>query len=407
MKNLETLIPFDTALEKVLLETTTFGTEKRALNDSSGYLLAQEVQADRDFPPFDRSTRDGIAIFCQENESVQGKRYAIEGIAPAGTEQMELNNSSGCIEIMTGAILPKGCNAVVMYEHIKQEGSTFQILEEVKVGQNIHEQGSDVREGISVLEPNIRIGAAEIGVMATVGLSEVSVKTLPKVAVITTGNELVEVHETPLPHQIRTSNSHTLLNLLSQEGISSKAFHILDDPLDIKETLQKLLQDFDVLLLSGGVSKGKYDFLPQVFTELEVEKLFHKVLQRPGKPFWFGKQSSSKTLVFAFPGNPVSTYVNYHLYFKPWLAASLGQKTNAFSVALEKALENNTPLDLFIGVKLNYQDGRIKALPITTTGSGDLAMLTKVDGFVRLRSQSEPHGKDELVPFLPTKPLFT
>ena len=196
MKNLETLIPFDTALEKVLLETTTFGTEKRALKSSSGYVLAQEVLADRDFPPFNRSTRDGIAIFCQENGIVQGKTYAIEGIAPAGTEQMELTNPSGCIEFMTGAILPKSCNAVVMYEHLKQEGNTFQILEEVKVGQNIHEQGSDMRKSTTVLESNIQIGAAEIGVMATVGLSEVLVKTLPKVAVITTGNELVEVHDT-------------------------------------------------------------------------------------------------------------------------------------------------------------------------------------------------------------------
>ncbi|MEM8764802.1 MAG: molybdopterin molybdotransferase MoeA [Bacteroidota bacterium] len=405
MKNLETLIPFDTALEKVLLETTTFGMEKRALSSSSGCILAQKVQADRDFPPFNRSTRDGIAILCQDDEMVQGKTFAIEGIAPAGTEQKELTNPSGCIEIMTGAILPKGCNTVVMYEHLKQEGDTFQILEEVKTGQNIHERGSDVLQDETILEPNIRIGAAEIGVMATVGLSAVLVKTLPKVAVITTGNELVPVHETPLPHQIRTSNSHTLVSLLTQEGIAAEAFHIQDDPSAIKETLQKLLLDFDVLLLSGGVSKGKYDFLPQVFAELEVEKVFHKVLQRPGKPFWFGKHAGSKTLVFAFPGNPVSTYVNYHLYFKSWLNASMEQKTNGFLVALGETMENKTPLDLFIGVQLSYVKGQIQTIPVATSGSGDLAVLTKIDGVVRLRPKSKPYAKNELVPFLPTKPL--
>ncbi|MEL6976613.1 MAG: molybdopterin-binding protein, partial [Bacteroidota bacterium] len=172
------------------------------------------------------------------------------------------------------------------------------------------------------------------------------------------------------------------------------------------ETIQKLLQDFDVLLLSGGVSKGKYDFLPAVFTELGVEKVFHKVLQRPGKPFWFGTHEDSKTLVFAFPGNPVSTYVNYHLYFKPWLAASLAQKTEEFSVFLEEAFDNPTPLDLFVGVKLNHHGGQIRALPIATSGSGDLALLTKVDGFVRLRPRSKGYSKNELVPFFPTKPLF-
>ncbi|MEL6483420.1 MAG: molybdopterin molybdotransferase MoeA [Bacteroidota bacterium] len=404
MKNLETLISFDAALEKVLHEATSFSTETKPLSQCQGYVLAQKVKADRDFPPFDRSTRDGIAIHLEINENAQGKIFSIEGIAPAGTEQMELSKSSGCIEIMTGAILPKGCNAVVMYEHLKQDGDTFQILEEIKAGQNIHEQGSDVRHEESVLEPNVLIGAAEIGVMATVGLSEVMVKKLPKVAVISTGNELVAVEETPLPFQIRRSNSHSLASLLKQEGILAEAFHIQDDLLTIKETIQKLLQDFDVLLLSGGVSKGKYDFLPEVFDQLGVEKVFHEVLQRPGKPFWFGKQTDAKTLVFAFPGNPVSTYVNYHLYFKPWLAKSLEQQKEGISVFLAETIENKTPLDLFVGVKLNYKDGQIHAIPITTTGSGDLAMLTKVDGFVRLRPRSVPYDKNELVPFSLTKP---
>ncbi len=395
------MIAFDEALHKVLNHSQNYGSESVKLIESQGRILAETILADRDFPPFDRSTKDGIAIRF-DALNAQNQSFKISGVAQAGSPQLLLDDENSCIEVMTGAIVPQNTDTVVMYEHITKKGEAFIIDEPVKKGQNIHYQASDVEKGEVLLQPGIKISAAEIGVLATVGKAKVLVKKLPKVAVISTGNELVDVNTTPLPFQIRKSNSYSLASLLENEKIKGDIHHVLDEPSTIKQTLENLLQDYDVLLLSGGVSKGKYDFLPEAFDSLGVEKVFHKVLQRPGKPFWFGKHQQYKTIVFSFPGNPVSTFVNYHLYFKPWLNKTLGTETLQFAVFLDESYKNNTDLTLFVGVKLKMIEGTLLANTISSTGSGDLLSLAKADGFVQVLPKEEiVEGK--VVPFIPTR----
>ncbi|KQC29116.1 molybdopterin molybdotransferase MoeA [Flagellimonas eckloniae] len=399
------MISFKEAFQKVLDNTQDYGNEYVALDQSNNRILAEIILADRDFPPFDRATKDGIAISFDGVIS-SDHTFKASGIAPAGSPQQVLQNNSECIEVMTGAMVPKNADTVVMYEHVSQDNGTFLLLKPVTKGQNIHYQGSDVAKGEELLKPCIQITASEIGVLATVGKSEVLVKKLPKIAVIATGNELVEIDEKPLPYQIRKSNSLTLKGLLIEEKITADLYHLVDEPDLLKEKVKTLIDDYDILLLSGGVSKGKFDFLPEVFDTLGVEKIFHKVLQRPGKPFWFGKHRSSRTTIFSFPGNPVSTFANYHIYFKPWLNKTLGLSTSKFGVFLNEPITNKTDLTLFIGVTISINKGELFAKTLTTTGSGDLVGLSKIDGFIQLDPNQTVGSDNELVSFTPTRRMI-
>lgn len=398
------MISFEKAFLMVMENSQDHGSEKIALLQSQGRILAESIIADRDFPPFDRATKDGIAIKFDALKST-GQGFKAVDIAQAGSPQLSLDNDSTCIEVMTGAMVPKNADTVIMYEHTERTADFFTVHKAVNKGQNIHYQASDIAKNEILLQPGTKIGAAEIGVLASVGKPEVRVKKLPKIAVLSTGNELVDVHEVPEPYQIRKSNSHTLDVLLANESIDAAIHHIVDEPSAIKNTLESLLKTFDVLMLSGGVSMGKYDFLPEVFDSLGVEKIFHRVLQRPGKPFWFGKHPGHKTMIFSFPGNPVSTFVNYHVYFKPWLNKTLGTDTPQFTVILEEALTNQTDLSIFIGVKIKLKESGLYAQSLSSTGSGDLISLTKVDGFVRLNPNQEVK-KGKSVPFVPTRTIM-
>ena len=239
--------------------------------------------------------------------------------------------------------------------------------------------------------------------MASVGADKIQVKALPSVSTISTGNELVNVNETPKPHQIRKSNSITLQVALSKLGIAATALHLKDDKLAIKQGLEKALQANDVLLLSGGVSKGKYDFIPEVMDALGVQKIFHRVAQRPGKPFWFGFHKEHNTVIFSFPGNPVSTFANYHIYFLPWLNTSWNVPVNSSSIRLSEELQINPPLTRFIQVKTHWKDGTLYATSVVENGSGDLTSLAKSDGFVCLAPRKAIYKVGELVPFVPTR----
>ncbi|WP_420322540.1 molybdopterin molybdotransferase MoeA [Flagellimonas sp.] len=395
------MIAFETALQKVLDHSQDHGTEMVGLAEALGRVLAETIVADRDFPPFDRATKDGIAIKFNSNID-SNTSFEIMGIAQAGSPQLSLENESACIEVMTGAMVPKNADTVVMYEHTVKKNELFYISKPIKKGQNIHYKSSDTALGDALLKIGTTVTAAEIGVLATVGKSKVLVKKLPSVAVIATGNELVDIDKEPLPHQIRKSNTYTLKALLQKESITAEMYHLKDEPAVLKTRLGELLERYDVLLLSGGVSKGKFDFLPTTFDDLGVQKVFHRVLQRPGKPFWFGKHEALKTMIFSFPGNPVSTYANYHIYFKSWLNKILGVAAPQITVFLKEAFENKTDLVLFLGVKINLENGKIEATRISTTGSGDLLGLSKASGFVKV-NPGEILEAGSLVSFIPTK----
>lgn len=396
------MITFKEAYKKVLEHPLDLGSEMVPLINSHGRILASSIVADRDFPPFNRVTKDGIAINYSALESGD-TGFKIEGVASAGMHQQQLNNKDTCLEVMTGAVLPLGTDTVIMYEHLTIKDGWANIEKEVKKGQNIHYKGSDETQGAVLLQQGKRIGSADIGVMASVGAAMISVKKLPAVCAIATGNELVEVNAIPEPHQIRKSNSITLQVALFKLGIVATALHLKDDKKAVEEGLQKALEENDVLLLSGGVSKGKFDFIPEVMDALGVEKVFHRVAQRPGKPFWFGVHHTYKTVIFSFPGNPVSTFANYHLYFLPWLHNSLEIPVETQFVSLGSPLTIQAPLTRFVQVETYWENARLCAKPVTENGSGDLTSLAKADGFICLEPREASYEVGELVKFVPTR----
>tara|TARA_R110002049_G_scaffold233284_2_gene406613 strand:- start:3471 stop:4670 length:1200 start_codon:yes stop_codon:yes gene_type:complete len=396
------MITYKEAYAKVLEHTVDYGTENVLLHKAMGRVLAENIKADRDFPPFNRATKDGIALNYDAIEKGLHS-FVIEAIIPAGSPTIELKDTTACVEIMTGAVVPKSTNVVVMYEHITIENGIAKIVKKPIIGQNIHTKGSDEAKDAIVLYQNRTITAAEIGVLSAVGKSEVLVKKHPTIAAISTGNELVEVNENPLPYQIRKSNVNSLFAALFDEGIAPELLHLKDRKDAIKKTLKIALQENDVLLVSGGVSKGKFDYLPEVMEELGVTKVFHSVLQRPGKPFWFGVHKATNTVLFSFPGNPASTFANYHIYFKDWLAKSLGIPIVNNTVILNETIENKGNLTLFLRVKITTIAGRLIANRIQENGSGDLTSLANCDGFIRLEPQQNEYCKGESVPFLSTR----
>ncbi|MBD0778718.1 molybdopterin molybdotransferase MoeA [Maribacter sp. ANRC-HE7] len=395
------MIHFNDAYGKVLEHTLGLGTETIPLDRSLGRILAETIYADRDFPPFDRATKDGIAINSKALEEGISS-FKIEALASAGMPQQKLKNIHNCIEVMTGAVVPENTDTVIMYEHLDIENGHVTLLKEAKKGQDVHPKGSDVISGTVLLRANTCIGPAEIGVLATVGKSVFRVKKLPKVCVVSTGNELVEVMEKPLSHQIRKSNVLSLCAALQKEGIVATSMHLKDDKSAIKKELSHILETYDAVLLSGGVSMGKFDFIPEVMEDLEVEKVFHRVAQKPGKPFWFGVQPVLNTVVFSFPGNPVSTFANYHVYFLPWLYRTLEIEISKKEVLLGTSISVQSPLTRFVQVKTENKGGCVWASQVRENGSGDLTSLSHSDGFICLPPRDKAYGIGEAVQFIKT-----
>ncbi|UOY06628.1 molybdopterin molybdotransferase MoeA [Muricauda sp. SCSIO 64092] len=397
------MISFEEAYQIVLSKTHDFGNVTVPLAKADGRILAENVFADRDFPPFDRATKDGIAIRFDQEMPLD--TFAIEGVAAAGSPQKELQSASGCYEIMTGAVLPKNTDTVVMYEHLDIRDGSAKIVKPVTKGQNIHYRGSDEAQGAVVLSEGTLVTAAEIGVLASIGKAELLVKKNPRITLFSTGDELVPVNQVPKPHQIRQSNSHTLRAALFENGIASEIIHIKDDRAKIEKALLSALENSEVLLVSGGVSKGKYDYLPEVLEGIGVQKRFHRVLQRPGKPFWFGEHTDSNTTIFGFPGNPTSTFANFHIYFKPWLNKCLGQANAEIQVFLEESFENTTDLMRFIRAKAYIKEGKMRGNLIDGNGSGDLTSLTKANGFIKVKP-GQTIENNEKVGFIPTRKII-
>lgn len=394
----DSMITVQEALSIILNHSQNFGIEEIPFLESVGRVLKEDIVADRDFPPFDRVSMDGIAINYRYFE--QGVRnFTIEGIQAAGAVQKIMRSSENCMEVMTGAVLPKNTDTVIRYEDVEIVNGVATILEEhITLGKNIHSQGKDQHQGDLLIKQNKIISAAEIGVIASVGKSLVKVGVIPKVMIVSTGDELVEVHRVPSPHQIRRSNVFSLVSILEKFNIRAETSHITDQKDLLKEKVGNYLNEYDVLLFSGAVSKGKYDYLPEILEELGVSKLFHRVAQRPGKPFWFGVKGQKS--VFAFPGNPISTYVNCLVYFYPWIANSIGFELREEKVVLKQDITFKPNLTYFLQVKVENNKGKQFAYPVKGNGSGDLVSLVEADGFIQLPKDKTIFKKGEIVTFI-------
>ncbi|UCS95249.1 molybdopterin molybdotransferase MoeA [Echinicola marina] len=392
------MITIQEALDLVLSQKQSYGIEEVLLTEAVGRFLAEDIFADRDAPPFDRVMMDGIAISLPDLHEPLSTNYTIQGTQAAGAPQMTLADTSHCLEVMTGAILPINADTIIPYEEIEiKDGKAHVHIEKVSK-RFIHYQASDSKKGEKVLEKGKKINVADLGILSTVGKAKINVAKLPSAAIISTGDELVDVDQPPLPHQIRKSNVYSLWASLKQEGITAEMHHIIDDKDALRIKLGQLVRDFDILLLSGGVSKGKFDHIPEILNELGVQKLFHRIAQRPGKPFWFGVHKDYNTKIFAYPGNPVSTYVNHLFYFKQWLHSSLG-KAWAFEIKeLGEEIPGSPHLAKFISVRLSPTNGKV--LPLNHNGSGDLFSLAQTDGFLLLPQREDSYQKGEKFQFI-------
>ncbi len=394
------MLTVQTATDIVLQNSVSFGVEAIPLEQAIRRVLAEALVADREFPPFDRVTMDGIAIRFK-NFADRERDFLIEGLQPAGAPQMKLRNPQHCLEVMTGAMLPEGTDTVVRYEDVNiSNGIATVLIDDVQPGQNIHRQGNDRRQGDVIVPPNRLLSPAEIGVAATIGKAEIKVKKLPRVVIVSTGDEIIGVNETPLPHQIRSSNPLTIQALLAKWKIQAARMHIPDNRKVIIAKLGECLEAYDVVILSGGVSEGKMDYVPDALSALGVRKLFHKVQQRPGKPFWFGKTQQG-TVIFALPGNPVSSFLCSVRYVEPWLRKCLDLKPVEKRVAvLAENVVFKPNLTYFLQVQLEMDDtGRVLAKPVPGGGSGDLANLTEADGFLELPLGQDVFKKGDVFPF--------
>jgi molybdopterin molybdotransferase len=381
----------------ILAEATDYGAEIVPFDMALGRVLAENIKADRDLPPFNRVTMDGIAISYQSFENGI-KTFKIKATQAAGDAPVDIDEPDECIEIMTGTVLPASVDTVIRYEDLEiKDGSATVLIIDIKKGQSLHLKGADKNQGEIILTPGRIITPAVISLLASVGETEVRVKRLPRVVLISSGDELVDVGIKPSPYQIRKSNSYTIHAALKQHGIEAGMLHIPDNPEITKSQVQQCLHNYDVILLTGGISMGKFDYIPQALQELQVNTIFHKVQQRPGKPFWFGKHDNG-VVVFAFPGNPVATFMCLHRYFMPWLQASLGlTEQQATYAILSHNFEFTPDLKYFLQVKLSFnQQGQLLATPVEGNGSGDFANLADTDAFMELPLEKSEFKKGEV-----------
>jgi molybdopterin molybdotransferase len=380
---------------------STFDSESVDLGRASGRVLRQVITAERDQPPFDRVTMDGIAIRFADYDA-GNRHFTIQGTQHAGDPAQTLQGENGCIEIMTGSVLPQGCDCVIPVERlaVAQGVATLERDYTARDRQFIHARGSDHAAGHEVLRPGVVLSPMDIAIIASCGLNDVEVGRAPVVRVISTGNELVPAGQPIAAHQIRMSNGPALVAMLTRQGFADCHHdHLRDDPDLLERELGNHLDEASVLILSGGVSMGQADYVPQVLEKLGVEVVFHKISQRPGKPMWFGI-GQNKQAVFALPGNPVSTLVCCRQYVLPALLRASGRATAPTLVAvLAEDVEFNADLTCFLPVRISGSgDGRILATPVPTNTSGDFASLGGTDGYVELCKDESLFRANTVVP---------
>lgn len=396
------MISSQEAMNLILDQLPILKKEKIDTHQSVGRILKESIYAERDQPPFDRVTMDGIAV-CYEALKTGINQFDIENTQFAGDAQIALKNNNFCIEIMTGAILPKNTNCIIPIERIKINNNTaiLDINYLPKKLQFIHQQGSDHQENTEVLKVGHKIEPMDISLILSCGKKYIEVSSDPKICIISNGNELIAAGKPILPHQIRMSNGPAIMVMLEQQGFKNCEYiHLVDDKDIQQKNIKKHLLSSDVLILSGGVSMGKADFIPQVLEECGVKNIFHKIRQRPGKPMWFGI-GPKKQLIFALPGNPVSTITCCRHYIVPVLQRACGRDFFIDEyVKLQKQIKFHPELTYFLPVRVsNSEKGEIKAYPVQTNTSGDFASLIGTDGYIELNSESNLFEESESLKF--------
>jgi molybdopterin molybdotransferase len=356
--------------------------------EALGLVLAQEVRTDRQYPPFDRSTRDGYAVCAKE--VAPGSTLQCVGEIKAGDTVREGLTPGKCVQIMTGAAVPAGADAVVMIEHTQRKGDLVRFERAAQAGQSIVLRGSEAAAGQTILTPGMRLGYAELALAAQVGAVQLKCAKKPRVAILSTGDEVVLVDETPGEFQIRNSNSVSLATQVRIAGGEPVVLgNAADRVEDLGEKIERGLKE-DALVLSGGVSMGKYDLVENVLKAMGAEFFFDAVAIRPGKPTVFGICRGKP--VFGLPGNPVSTMVTFELFAVPAIDLLSGAEARALPLLearLAEAMNEKPGLTHFLPARIEWSGPMPEVKPLRWQGSGDIAALAKANCFLVIPADRE------------------
>lgn len=378
------------------------------LKDALLRLLAQEVRADRDYPPFDRAARDGFAVRAGDCAQA-GATLRVIGEVAAGAAFRGRVGAGECVQIMTGAPVPEGADAVVMVEqtHAGKDASTVVIDRVAEVGMNFAPRGSEARKGNVLLAPPVRIGDAEVGVAAQVGYRQVSVYRKSRVAILSTGSEVVNVGAQPGEFEIRNSNAASLdAQVKFAGGEAVPLGNAADDKAALRKKIEEGLRE-DILVISGGVSAGKYDLVEPVLRELEAEFFFDAVEIRPGRPAVFGICRGKP--VFGLPGNPVSTMVTFELFVTPTLDILCGTEPRPLPLLkakLASGVEQRAPLTHFLPARVEWFNGEATVAALPWQGSGDIATVARGNCFLVVPREKLKLAVGEWVDVLPRRGLL-
>jgi molybdopterin molybdotransferase len=368
-------------IEKISEKKGPRATERVRVGDALGFVLAQEVKTDREYPPFNRATRDGYAAFAADAKA--GATLKCTGEIRAGDRVTKELWAETCVQIMTGAAVPSGADAVVMIEHTARDGDQVRFERAAVAGQNFVPRGSEARAGQTLLTPGTRLGYAELALAAQVGAAELTCASKPRVAILSTGDEIVPVDSVPGRFQIRNSNSVSLAAQVRLAGGKPVLLgNAMDREDDLSSKIRRGLQE-DLLVLSGGVSLGKYDLVEKVLKEMETKFYFDAVAIRPGKPAVFGK--CGEKFVFGLPGNPVSTMVTFELFVAAAVDLLSGAEARALpivEVRLGQALDETPGVTHFLPARMEGRGAGREVRVLKWQGSGDVSALARANCFL-------------------------
>jgi molybdopterin molybdotransferase len=415
------VLPFEDArhvVEERAADLRPAGTEKVDLLKSAGRVLAESIHADRDFPPFPRAARDGYAVRASDLIHLPATLEVIAEIrAGAAPEELPKRVESGeAVAIMTGAPAPPGTDGVVMVEYTKRKQDYVEITRGIRVGDNIVPTGSEAHKGDLLLAPGTRLTEAAIAVAASVGKADLQVYTKPKVAVLSTGDEVVAIVAQPGPNQIRNSNSYSLAAQILAAGAEPVLLPIApDEPNKLSALIRQGLQ-YDLLLLAGGVSMGKYDLVEEVMARLEAGFFFTGAQIQPGRPIVFGVAPASSPATrgasgtagnskyfFGLPGNPVSTMVTFDLFVRPVIDALAGlapRKLVFLHARLKTEIKTKTGLKRFLPAILSGEFERAEVELAGWHGSGDIATTARSNCYIVIPPDRDRIPAGEWVPVL-------
>ena len=380
-------IEFEKALEIVLSHATSLPTEKISLFNSLHRVLAEDVLADGDNPPVPVSAMDGYGVRFEDIETVPARLKIVDDI-PAGKIPERRIGEKETARVFTGSIIPEGCDTVVPVEYTKEDNGFVTIEKSFSEGSNIREKGEDYRKGSVILKKGTFITPIEMGILASVNKTHVKVSVKPRVGIVTTGSEIVEPGEDLKEvSQIRNSNAYTLYGLVKEAGGEPVYFGIVDDSRDkTKETILEAFELCDLIVTSGGISMGNYDFIKEILPEIGVETLFYKAKVKPGKPVFFGRKG--KKFLFALPGFPVSTVVSFNNFVFPFIREMLGAQ-NVFRKKVKGILvkdfkRRKSDRMEFARCKYVYdlESGEYRVSPLRRQGSGILSAMTGDTGLM-------------------------